>query len=237
MSTAVQPVAQPQTALHTPGELIEHVIERWKVCGGLEETTLLRLSILRDLTRRMHTEKSRCMAYGRKALIADFREWEEKIESLRSVASLEMGLEEAIESGAKIRQRTRLLPEGLFTFVDREKLERYDRAWEATIASEAAALGWCFWNLTAWVRIDSVEAWQDQLIDGLIPHGVVLFAESSERPLASGEHAPADAWLGSWIVVLKPQYRSPDFRVAHIPGGVAGPRSPDWRVLYSPKRR
>jgi hypothetical protein len=232
-----QPAAQPQEAFLTPSELVESVIERWKACGGLEETTLLRLSILRDLTRRMHAEKSRCMAYGRKTLVSDFREWEQKIEALRSAASLDMTLEEAIERADKLRHRTRLLPEGLFTFVDREKLERYDRAWEATLAAEAAALGWCFWRLTAWVRIDSVEHWQSQLVDRLIPHGVILFAESSERPLQAGEHAPSDAWLGAWILVLKPQYRTPDFRIAQIQGGVPGPRSPEWRLLYSPKRR
>lgn len=221
----------------TPSELVEQVIERWKVCGGMEETTLLRLSILRDLTRRMHAEKSRCMAFGRKNLIEDFRVWEEKIEALRSAAKLDLSLEEAIENGKKIRHRTRLIPESLFTFIDREKLERYDRAWEATLAAEAATLGWCFWNLTAWVRIESVESWQEQLIDRIIPHGVILFAETSERPLQTGEHAPAESWLGCWSLVLKPQYRTPDFRVAHIQGAAVGPRSPEWRILYSPKRR
>ncbi len=138
-----------QDTFVTPSELIEQVIERWKVCGNLEETTLLRLSILRDVTRRMHAEKSRCMAYGRKALIEDFREWEEKIEKLRGAAKLDMSLEEAIETSGKIRHRTRLIPESLFNFIDREKLERYDRAWEAVLAAEAATLSWCFWNLTA----------------------------------------------------------------------------------------
>lgn len=226
-----------QEVFVTPSELVEQVIERWKVCGGLEETNLLRLSILRDLTRRMHAEKSRCMAYGRKTLVEEFRIWEEKVEALRSAAKLDMSLEEAIENSTKIRHRTRLIPESLFTFIDREKLERYDRAWEATLAAEAAALGWCFWNLTAWVRIEAVEAWQEQLVDRLIPHGVVLFAESSERPAQNGEHAPAEAWLGCWSLVLKPQYRTPDFRIAQIQGGAPGPRSPEWRILFSPKRR
>ncbi len=221
----------------TPSELVEGSIERWKVCGNLEETTLLRLSILRDLMRKMHAEKSRCMAYGRHTLVQDFNLWEKKIEWLRSAADLSMGLEDAIERADTVRKRTRLIPEALFTFIPREKLERYDRSWEAAIAAEASSLGWCFWQLTAWVRIEAVETWQEQLVDRLIPHGVILFAESSEREPDPKGFSPADSWLGSWHVVLKPQYRTPDFRISQIEGTSPGAKEPEWRILYSPKKR
>ncbi len=218
--------------------LFERAALRWDDYEGLEESTLLRLAILRDLMREIHAERSRCLAEGKKADAQAFRDREKAIEDLRKVSPLSGKLPDCLARSSQAKARTRLLPEALFGFLAREKLERYDRAWEATLAAEAAALGWCFWALEAWVDIQQVEKWQEALTGQLIPHGVILFAENSETQAPSDvESGGPVLWHGRWYIVLKSQFRTPHFNVERLPGVSKDPELPQWRMLFSPKRR
>ena len=229
-----------------PEQIIERLADKWNDCAGLEETTLIRLAILRDLLHELHAEKSRCLALGMKAEAAGFRKWEDQIEDLRIAAPLDGPLMELLANSKKLKHRTRLLPDSLFGFIAREKLERYDRTWESTIAAEASSLGWCFWVLDAWVDMSAVSPFQTGLSDALIPHGVVLFAESAPPPpLKPGQSSDSpvetagnpNLWRGNWFLVLKARYRTPTFNVDRLPGVSQEPAPPQWRLLFSPKKR
>jgi len=211
---------------------IERAEGRWRDAEGIEESTLLRLAILRELVRELHAEKSKLLARGARPEAQALKVWEKKIEDLKGAASFGGTLAEAIRGDLPTRKRTRLLPESLFHFLPKEKLERYDRVWESAIAAEAATLGWRFWSLTAWVQIHQAEEWHRALSDRLIPHGVLLFAESADAVDAAG-----NLWQGQWLLVLKPRFSTPDFRVRELPGVSLEPAAPLWKLLYSPKQR
>jgi hypothetical protein len=211
------------------------MLPRWQDSAGLEETTLLRLALLRDLIRRLHAEKSACMARGQKAESQAFGETEKRLTELRGAATLDAPLDELLLRTSPIRRRTRLLPEALHSFIPKDRFDRYDRQWETAIAAEALSQGWRFWMLDAWVRIADAEEWHHQLGEHLHPHGLILFAESAPDALAA--HAPPDLWHGQWHIVLKPRFLTPDFRVQELSGTSDQPQPPRWRLLYSPPHR
>lgn len=216
--------------------ILEPAADRWHDSEGLEESTLLRLAVLRDLVRQIHSAKSKALARGAKDEAETYRYWERRIEELRSSAALSGSLDEVLRSTQPIRKRTRLLPDSLFSFIEKEKLERYDRSWEAILAAEAISLGWRFWALDAWVKIPQAEEFHKALGTQLIPHGVLLFAESAEDGAVT-----ETAWHGRWVVILKPRFLTPDFRVSELPGLVSGVTqdtpSANWKLLFSPKKR
>jgi hypothetical protein len=214
-------------------EVIARFTARWNDSESVEESTLLRLAILRDLMREFHAQRSVLLASGKRAEAQGFREWEARAEAFRSAASLEGPLEELLHSGQPARKRTRLLPEALFSILEKDKFERYDRQWESTIAAEAASLGWRFWHLNAWVQISAVETWHRALSEKLNPHGIVLFAESAADTAGSDPNL----WHGQWLVVLKPRYLTPDFHVRALPGSSETPAPPQWKLVFSPKKR
>ena len=89
----------------------------------------------------LHAQKSRCLASGRRDLTQNLRNWENRILELRNQPKLEGDLLKQVNDTTPLRKRTRLLPEAIYTAIPREKLERYDRVWEAQLAAEACTLG------------------------------------------------------------------------------------------------
>jgi hypothetical protein len=234
------------TGLSQVNEEFQNIIgghgERWRHTEGQPESTLLRLAVLRDIVRSLHAQKSRCLASGRRDLSQALRGWEQRLHELRNQAKLEGELTELVTGSTPIKKRTRLLPEALYAAIDREKLERYDRQWEAVLAAEAASLGWRFWALEAWVEITLVEDWNRALNEQLWPSGLVLFVESS------GVQAPAPAtdqefplWRGRWLLVVHPRFKSPEeiaLNLSQWPGTPPeAPQPPHWKLLFSPKTR
>lgn len=220
--------------------LVERYTERWEHCSAAEDgRTLLRLSLLRELMRELHAERSRALATGNRGAIPDLRAWEERVRSLRQLYPLEGSLVQLLGQSVKPAKRTRLLPEALFSFIEREKLERYDRQWEGTLAAEACALGWRFWSLEATVEIAQIEAWDSALQSHLWPHGIVLYTESCGDN--GGFTANTVSWRGRWITVLHPNFRTPsdlNVDVTRWPGSVnSGAPAHVWKLLFSPKRR
>ena len=163
-----------------PGQnLLEQYAEKWRLCEGLPESDLLRLVVLRELLQSLHAEKSRLLSSGKRDESTSIRALETHIEELRNAKPLEGDLAALASGTAKFKKRSRLLPAAVFTAVDREKLERFDRKWEAAIAAEAISQGWRIWSLENWVEIPRVEEWNRKLVDQLWPHGIVLFVESA----------------------------------------------------------
>jgi hypothetical protein len=227
-------------------ELIAQASEHWRHCEGLEEATLLRLAILRDLMRQLHAEKSRSLAQGSKTEAQSLKVWELRIEDLRGSLRLEGELMELLSDPAKKpKTRKRLLPEALFTTLAREKLERYDRQWEASLAAEAAQMGWQFWILDAWIDISSVEDWNQKLNEKLWPHGVVLFADNASDTggsISTGEGEGAvNFWHGRWFVLMHPRFRAPDELLGSsshlVPRTPVPPSLPRWKLLFSLRPR
>ncbi len=220
-------------------DLVDSHKERWKHCQGTPEETLLRLTLLRDLVRALHAQKSKCLALGKRDQLHTLKTWENQIEQLRGQSRLEGELTDLIRGAPPTaRKRTRLLPEAIYSAIEKEKLDRYDRIWESSLAAEAVSLGWRFWTLEAWVEISLIEEWNRKLIEALWPTGIVLFTESAtfEAPRDSREMSQ---WRGRWFIVLNGKFKHPS-EISINPSSWAGtpihvPQAPQWRLLFSPK--
>jgi hypothetical protein len=187
--------------------------EAWRLCDGSTGASLLRLAILRELLRSLHAEKSRCLATGKKTEAQQFRQWETRIENLRQGVDLKGELADLLRDGPIPKKRTRLIPQALLSVLTRERLERYDRKWEAEIAAEACSLGWRFWTLKAWVSIPLAEDWNRRLSERLWPNGVVLFIEAIDHPAPGppADTGPSESlWQGQWTILLQPSFTPQD---------------------------
>ena len=217
-------------------EIIEQSTQRWDHFEGREETTLIRLAILRDLSRALHAAKSSQLSVGKRDDAGLIQKWESKVGEYRTAGSLEFPFSTLLDGTANAKKRTRLLPETLFSNIEKEKFERYDRVWESTLAGEAVSLGWCFWALDAWIKIESAEKWQTSLANLLLPHGVILFAESAPETHPPSELS-SSIWQGRWYIVLNPKYKTPDFGASKLLGTSLEPTPPRWKLLFTSKKR
>jgi hypothetical protein len=219
-------------------ELIRQDMDRWADCSGSPEMTLLRLSILRQLIQNLHSEKSRCLASGLKTEAQAIKNWEVQIENLRDHISLQGDLLQLVQESLATPKKKRNLPEALFQNLDRDKLLRYDRKWEAAIAAEAIALNWKFWILDTWVKIPMIEQWDQAFSQRLWPHGLILFAESANAPERENLQDNADLmyWRGRWVTLLHPHFKTPmelSLNLKHWPGAPETPPSlPQWKRIY-----
>lgn len=223
-------------------QLIERSSHLWKQIEGSSEANLLKIAILRDLYRALHARKSQCLAKGAKEDARALNAWEARLTELKSAAQLSGELIDLIQSAEPVKKRTRLLPESLFSIVPREKLERYDRAWELSLAAEGFALGWKLWSLKAWVEIPSIERWNSMLSEQLWPNALVLFVESAGF-IESGDPDRA-LWQGDWLLLANPRIETgSDFSLdfGSFPGrSLAAPSDsaePSWKLVFAPKKR
>jgi hypothetical protein len=219
--------------------ILQKECDRWNDCHDLSQINLLRLGLLRELIQVLHSEKSRCLAEGRKENAQEIRDLESKVECLRDFNNLQGDLIQMIyKSSGEATRKKRLIPESLYLHLDRAKLERYDRKWECAIAAEAIALNWKFWYLDSWVKISGIEEWNKSLMDRLWPHGLVLFTESAstQNNEIIQEMGNVPLWHGHWIIVLDTQLKHPtelSLHLNHWPGSPEEPPTPaQWKSLY-----
>jgi hypothetical protein len=191
---------------------------------------LLRLAILRDLRHSLHAERSVLLAEGRPERCRMIDGYEALLEILRSspllagfegeLSALLNANRHFIESQGPSRSEPGL-PEAIFNFIDRKKIERGDRHWEYTMTNEALRQGWHLWQMSAWVDIQKAEEWNRQLSKKLWPEGIVLYVESGE--ITSTEIKTG--WKGSWLILLSPSY-TPNFSAvgssSMTPAGTSG---------------
>ena len=181
----------------------------WASVGELREANLLRLAILRDFARVVHAELSTVMATPfqpgqdsfsrlRNNALADLEAQARRVQEGLHLRTLPSNAKDWLESGGSgpmpVVQRT--FPPGFFEVLGRDRIERYDRAWEREIAAEAVALGWELRSIEAWVEILEAQSWESGLVRALGRQGVVLFAESAFVDDAR--------WKGRWIFVSAP---------------------------------
>ncbi len=185
--------------------------------------------------RAVHAAVSRTLAGGKREATTNFKAIEARLESLREAASLAGALDRLVLGPAPEEKKRREPPPELVDRLEAGKLSRYDRAWEAAISSEAFALGWSFWRLSAWVSIPKAEEWNSRLAERLWPNALVLFAETEEASDASAE-APGGLWRGGWLVTIAPRIGSPDALALDLerwPGSPAGKHGkPSWKRIF-----
>jgi len=209
-------------------------LKLWKETAALPDKAVLRLAILRDLSRRLHAERSMHLAQGKIPQGQTLEQVEAQLAAMRGVPELIAGddLTRALATKLSPEPARANLPEALAVIVPRAKLERYDRHWEAFIAAEAFARGWAIWELDATIQIAKAEAFHKHLSQLLWPKGVILYVESLPvQPAGSGE---GSVWSGRWLLVsmvgLKPEHleieRSPGIPI----GSSISP--PSWRRLF-----
>lgn len=205
---------------------------RWKFCEGLPESDLLRLAVLRDLVHGLHAEKSRFLAHGQRESASSIRTIEDRIEDMRNCKPLSGDLETLLSGTALgLKKRTRILPDSVFASLDREKFERYDRQWEAALASEGISIGWKIWALEACIDVPQIDAWHKTLTEQLWPHGIVLFVESARDNAISS----TSAWLARWIMTLHSKFQDPSDMGLDFSKWPGTSSTPSWRLLFSPK--
>ena len=219
--------------------LIQETFSNWNDCNELSGKRVLQLSLLRQLIRKLHSEKSRYLARGLRKEAQDLKEWELKIQNLRERPSLNEDLATLLQSSAPLNKaKQQRLPEALFQRIDSEKLNRYDREWEKAIASEAIHLGWNFWSFTLWVKVDLIEEWEKKLSSVLWPHGVILFAENygQKTSFHVDELNSTTLWQGQWTLVMDSRFQHPSeilsslTSVQELPENP--PAAPKWARLY-----
>lgn len=184
--------SQPAEASYLP---------QWLQAEGSASSDLLRLALLREIFRELHASKSRLLATGRREEARSCDRMEKRVDELRQSGSFPGDLGALLSSNEPLKKKSRPLPQALTRVIEPEKLNRYDRAWESTIAAEAFARGWNFWRLEAWVEINGIESWNQRLSERLWPEGIVLWVES-------GKFEPP-RWQGQWLIVMDPGRESP----------------------------
>lgn len=217
-------------------ELDEGLARRlWDEVASFSSKNLLRLSILRDYAQSIHARKSKFLAKGKTVESRSLLQWEKRLESFRDFTSLEGQWDEFVGKSLETAPRKkRTLPQGLLSVILREKFERYDRHWEAALASEAIENRWNFWCFTVSMEIHQIEEWNREFQKHLWPRGLVLFVESSNQ---NSESVPAiePVWQGRWIVVLDPGVKSPEKAFgnpASQSSTLTLALSPRWTLLY-----
>jgi hypothetical protein len=219
-------------------EIITRAAERWLDCQTSSESTLLRLAILREIVQSLHSEKSRCLANGLKSQAQVIKTWETKIEELRDGVTLDGDLLQLIDQFQTIQKKKRILPESLFQHLERDKLLRYDRQWEAAIAAEGLSHHWKLWTFHSWVEIPLIEEWSQAFAQRLWPHGLILFTESAHSKEADLQESQLEPlyWKGRWTILLDSHFKSPaelSLNVSRWPGSpIKAPATPQWKKLY-----
>lgn len=217
-------------------QLLEQAELLWKDFDDLEEKTLLRLGVLRDLLDSLHAKKSEALARGKRDEATEIAKLEARIDLFRNASKFGMSLKELLDSPETPKKRTRLIPEGLYHFIPREKLERFDRSWETTLAAEAAQLGWNFWSLDIAVDVTLLADFQSGLGSALKPNGLILFSEGREDGIEPEQTGETAIWRGRWYILLKPKFKTPDFRVDSLPGASPKAEATLWRLLFTSRK-
>ena len=173
-------------------------IQRWKAVQSQPSGALLRLALLRDYARKLHAERSACMATGNAPRGHQIESLEAKLAWLRTRLDLiqnanepDLLLQQITPPNSSVKETA--LPKRLTSLLPAEKLNRYDRAWERALAVEALKAKWCFWSADHLVRLDQAEHFHQELTDLLWPDGLILYVESG------GGTTPPQHWNGRWV--------------------------------------
>lgn len=209
------------TTSKAESETVERTLQRlerpWQQAGNSNACRLLRLSILRELTRVIHTLRSECMATDRAEKADDLAHRENYLNMYFPVLDVtSLGLAQAYSQTSRAAKPVSkgpdpvALPNSVAQTVGINKFTRQDRRWENEIAQEAVRQEWEFWHYEASTEIHQVEAFARNFTDSIWPRGVILFVESDGYLKASPEDPNLAYWRGKWLVVMEPRAPKPE---------------------------
>lgn len=219
----------------TESSPIENTLKKlerpWSQAGQSNASRLLRLSLLRELTRVVHTLRSECMATDRSSQAGDLAHRENYLNQYFPVLDLtNLGLTQAYSQTSRVAKPVGRapdavpLPASVIAAVGEAKFTRQDRRWELEMAQEAVRRDWEFWQFEASTEIHNVEPFARAFSESIWPRGVVLFVESDGFLKMSQENPNLAFWRGKWLVVLE--------QGAPRPKGIG--IDPSWHRLHPP---
>ena len=182
--------------------LVAEFETRWADAGQAKHSLLLRLTLLRELARKLHAGRSSVLAQSgaeAREIMAPLHLLEQKAEALRATDALTGSLSECLDRANPNSPPAPLATPRMGQRLGRGKLDRPDRTWERAIAIEAEAQDFTLEGIEALVPMRQVEAWSNALERELWPVGVVLFTETS--PTTS----QANGWRGCWWTCFAPE--------------------------------
>ncbi len=217
-------------------ESIERVLQRmerpWQQAGKSDACRLLRLSLMRELTRVIHTLRSECMATDRSDQAEDLAHRENYLNTYFPIMDLSnLGLSQAFSQTSRVAKpvgkpgNAVSLPASVTDTVGAGKFTRQDRRWENEIAQEAVRQEWEFWQFEASTEIHQVESFARGFSDSIWPRGVVLFVESDGFLKMSQDNSHLAYWRGRWLVVMEPRAPKPETTGLQ----------PSWQRLHPPQ--
>jgi hypothetical protein len=184
----------------SPPSLDALELDAWEAAEGKPEQDLIRLSILRRLSRVLHADFSRAMATG---LSREFRDklakFDVRIDGFARLSPLPSSFsrlldDDDVPSPPSVSPRT--LPMALFAVLPKESIERFDRRWERELLAEALFIGGGLWTLEARIPAIGAADFQDSLERRLFPYAYSLFVETL------GFRDPM--WHGRWFLAARP---------------------------------
>jgi len=168
------------------------------------DALVLKLAILRNISNDLHASKSRLVGIeGPEQFRKKILEIENALMRLDDVGVLSMLLTLAnIKKGTPKRPKSDSNelnpPKPLFDIIPESKLIRFDRHWEARIASSAYSKGWNFFSLELNILLKRADETNTKVNQTLWPDAVVLFIEAANR------QAPPPNWIGRWLLTTPP---------------------------------
>ena len=209
----------------------------WKEISEHPDKSILRLAILRDLSRQLHAERSMHLAQGKIPQGQTLEQIELQLAAIRGREKLlsAQSLEEALSQASGQEAIKTEIPESLAAIIPRSKLERYDRQWEAALATGAFQRGWAIWELYTTIQVAKAEVFHKHLSQSLWPKGLILFVESG-NPSSNIEEG---SWNGHWFITSISSLNPAHLEIEASPGVRTGGSfsAPTWHPLFPETRR
>lgn len=176
--------------------------DEWDRIPAGAERRLLRLSLLRDFARKLHSDKSVSLAQSDASAKLQYPGIEPRLKELCAQPIETTPLQQLLNGLKNTAPATASslieIPSAIHLWIERENLHRYDRFWELEIAREAFRQNWAFFEFRAWIHIHMADQFHTSISKELWPHGILLFVENAQG-------MRADLWNGRWLGVMKPE--------------------------------
>ncbi len=189
-------------------EGVDQLKKKWQEVATHHDQRLLRLAILRDLYREVHARISQPSATSSDTLALKILQ--PCLEALRDSRKLPENWDELFRTSTRPPSApvSEPLSDPVLEAFGRERILRYDRKWEAALATEARLAGWSLWTATLELKLTDVGAANDRLISELWPGGICLFCEPAP-PTKNHAEPKHGYWRGRWWIALEPSVTAP----------------------------
>lgn len=219
----------------------------WIHTQGNPAIRLLRLQILRDYYRAIHTELSKVYTLeGPTPKYQELAELELRLPRLRHLAHLNGTLEQLLlqiqENEATDTNITETelhipsdIPGQYIECLGESRLMRPDRLWEFELVCEGERMGWKLAELQTSIPLQEVESWYENVPGMIWPSGVVLFAESIDPSSDIAKSTPPGNWPGQWYFLLRPSLKDPILELPDLTRSLVA--QSEWRIIRDIKAK